>query len=447
MAEPKRKALALTVEPSFVPQRIPGGMLTAGNWRFLSREFVNTAYQQFLIRALRNDVKFTARKGQEDDPRVQDLTAYYQDLFDRFAFDLVLPQWLQDSFDLPFGGALEISWDNKTGLPNGFWHVDAGTLFINAGSQSYPYVQLMQDQISKPVAFKKGEIARLIYNLHTDSRQYGYQRSPVEMNYPNIQACAKLYEYDHKLVSGTPVVSAILNLGSWTEQDVVEWLRGFEELMTGGISPLKIPALYECEGDVDLIKLSEPQDSEKLWKDYIAKSGMVYGLGIGDLQYAEHQRTLAGARITHLKSRRTGVGAYAWSVKKAINRQFFPPGCPIELDWDVPEVEDLVKRRTAEGLRVAYLTEMVKSGMMQREDGLEQILDDGILTIKPAPGVIQPGIHGLPSAPTLEKRYPEYPDVTMTKSEAARLAARLIEKSILLEETKAYGDMQENLCS
>ncbi len=138
------------------------------------------------------------------------------------------------------------------------------------------------------------------------------------------------------------------------------------------------------------------------------------------------------------------MGAFAWAVEKAVNRQFFPPGCPIQMAWDVPEVEDLVKRRTAEGMRVAYLSEMVKSGMMERADALEQVLDDGILTIKPAPGVIEPGIRGLPAAPTPEKRYPEYPDA-MTKSEAARLAARVIEKSVLLEETEAYSDMQSTL--
>lgn len=443
MSEPKRKALALTVEPSFVPQRIPGGLLTASNWRFLSKECVNNAYQQYLLRALRNEVKFTARKGKEDDPRVKSLSQYYQDLFDQYAFDLVLVQWLQDSFDLPFGGALEVHWNNKTGLPDGFWHVDAGTLYVNAGSQAYPYVQIVPDKFSKPVAFKRREIARLIYNPHTDSQQYGYQRSPVEMNYPNIQACAKLLEYDHKLLSGTPVACSILNLADWTEADAVEWLKGFSEMMLGGISPLKIPVLYENSGAAKLIPISKEQDTEKLWRHYIEKSGTIYGLGIGDIQMYEHSRTLAGARITHLKSRRTGVGAFAWSVKKAVNRQFFPPGCPVELDWDVPEIEDLVKRRQAEGLRVAYLTNLSTAGCMQKEDVLEQVLDDGILTIKPAPGVIEPGIRGLPSAPTPEKKYPEYPEAL--QSEAARLAARVVMKSILVDESPAFEKMEDHL--
>jgi hypothetical protein len=444
MTEPRRKGLALTIEPSFIPQRIPGGMLTAGNWRFLSREFVNTAYQQVLIRSLRNEVKFVPRRGREDDPRVESLAAYYRELFDRYAFDLVLTQWLQDSLDLPFGGVLELHWNEKTGLPDAFWHIDAGTMYVNAGSRAYPYVQLADDQTMKPVAFKEKEIARLVYNLHTDSRQYGYQRSPVEMNYANITACGKLYEYDHKLLSGTPVACSILNLADWTEADAVEWLKGFSEMMLGGISPLKIPVLYENTGAAELIPISKEQDTEKLWKDYISKSGMVYGLGIGDLMYAEHQRTLAGARITLLRSRRTGVGAYAWSVKKAVNRQFFPLGCPIELDWDTHEVEDVVKRRQAEGLRIAYLGQMVQAGAMAAEDMLEQIIKDGdILTIKPEPGVIQPGIRGLPSAPKPERQYPEYPEAL--QSEAARLAARVVMKSILVEESPAFEKMEDQL--
>jgi len=464
-AEPKRRSVAyldVNTRPFLQPSRVPS-MFSSTQWRYLASEPVNLSYQTHLVRSLKLEYKFTPKKGV--DPKsdeVLEITEYYEELFEHVRFDLLKVMWEKDSYDLPFGGSLEIMWwpdgafggKFPAGYPAGIVHVDAGTMYINQGNPNYPYVQMDPNDNQRPIAFKRREIARLMYLPQTSIKLFGYQKSPVEQNYQVIEALARLYTYDLKSLSDTPI-AGILDLMDFSEADVTEWKKGFEEMMMG-VNPIKIPLLYEHETPAKFVPFGQPElnVSEK-WKHYAEKCGTPYGLTIGSLGLAEHDRTLAGARVQRLTTQRTGVGGFAYDEKRAINRQFFPPDCPIMFDWDVPEIEDVVKRRQAEGLRIAYLGQMVGAGALAAEDMLEQAVEDGIFSIPVKPGAIQEGIQGLPKPPAQKEvppkaqkpkgEYPEYPPAVK--------AAHIVEETLLLkqdvgddlEQTKAFKMMQDVL--
>lgn len=462
---PKQKSvLYLDSQPVRVAGRVPSS-LSSDQWRLTAREPTNAAYQGHLIRALKLSYKFVPKKG--EDPKsvkIKEIVEYYEELFAKSSWDLMKVTWEKDSYDLPFGGALEVGWwpDNAfggkfpAGYPAWFVHVDAGTMRVNQASSNgkFPFCQIDPNNTQHIIPFKRRDIARLLYLPHTDIKLRGYQNCPTEQNWQIIQALSRLYTYDMKSLTDTPI-AGILDLADFSEEDAIEWAKGFQEMMMG-IEAIKIPILYEHERPARFVPFGNVErNTKEQWKHYAEKCGNPYGLTIGSLGLYEHDRTLAGARIQRITTQRTGVGGFAWDEKHAINRQLFPPDCPVRYDWDVPEIEDVVKRRQAEGIRIAYLGQAVDKGALKPEDMLEQMVEDDIFTIPVKPGAIQEGITGPPKPPKQKEvppkapkpggKYPEYP--------AAEKAAHIVENTLLLkqdvgddlEQTRAFKDMQEVL--
>lgn len=465
--EPRQKSITfLETQPIRAPNRTPS-FLTADQWRYVSAEPTNNAFQVHLIRALKLAYKFVPKKG--EDPKsneVKEIIKYYEELFQKCAWDLAAKTiWEKDSYDLPFGGALEIGWwtDDAfggkfpAGYPAWFVTVDSGTMWINQARGSnnrFPFCQIDPNDTQRVIPFKRREIARLGYLPHTSIRLHGYYKSPTEQNYTVIEALSRLYTYDLKSLSDTPI-AGILDLADFSEDDVIEWAAGFKEMMMG-IESIKIPLLYAHEKPARWVPFGNTErNTKEQWKHYAEKCGNPYGLTIGSLGLYEHDRTLAGARVQRITTQRTGVGGFAWDEKNAINRQLFPPGCPVMMDWDVPEVEDVLKRRQAEGVRIAYMGQMVQAQSLKPEDMLEQAIEDGIFTIPVQPGAVEEGITGAPKPPVQKEvppkppkpggSYPEYPP--------AMKAAHVVENTLLLkqevgddlEQTKAFKDMQKVL--
>lgn len=460
--EPKQKSvLYINTQPVGTPNRVPS-FLSSDQWRYAADEPTNLAYQTHLVRALKLNYKFVPKKGEDPkDPKVKEIIKYYGELFtERCAWDIIKTAFEKDSYDLPFGGCLEIGWwdDNAfggkfpAGYPAWFVHVDSGTMVINAAKSNgrFPFCQVDPNDNQNFIPFRRREIVRLGYLPHTRIKLWGYYKSPVEQNYQIIEALARLYTYDMKSLSDTPI-AGILDLADFSEEDAIEWAKGFQEMMMG-IESIKIPILYEHERPARFVPFGNTErNTKEQWKHYAEKAGNPYGLTIGSLGLYEHDRTLAGARVQRITTQRTGVGGYAWDEKNAINRQMFPPGCPVMMDWDVPEVEDVLKRRQAEGVRVAYMGQAVEKLALAPEDMLEQMIEDGIFTIPVKPGAIEEGIAGPPKPPVQEEtpkapkpggKYPEYPP--------ALKAAHVVENTLLLkqevgddlEQTKAFKDMQ-----
>ena len=462
---PKQKSvLYLDGQPVRVASRVPSS-LSSDEWRLTAREPTNAAYQGHLIRALKLSYKFVPKRGEDPkSPKVKEIIEYYEELFAKNSWNLTKIAFEKDSYDLPFGGALEIGWWSDSafggkfpaGYPAWFVHVDAGTVRVNQASSNgqYPFCQIDPNDTQHIIPFRRRDIARLLYLPHTDIKLRGYQNSPTEQNWQIIQALSRLYTYDMKTLTDTPI-AGILDLADFSEEDAIEWAKGFQEMMMG-IESIKIPILYEHERPVRFVPFGNAErDTKDQWKHYAERCGNPYGLTIGSLGLYEHDRTLAGARIQRITTQRTGVGGFAWDEKNAINRQLFPLGCPVRFDWDVPEIEDVVKRRQAEGLRIAYMGQMVQVGALKAEDMLEQAIEDEIFTIPVKPGAIEEGITGLPKPPKQKEvppkapkpggTYPEYPP--------AEKAAHVVENTLLLkqevgddlEQTKAFKDMQETL--
>lgn len=461
--EPKPKSiLYLERQPARVSPRAPS-YLSATQWRYAAKEPTNLAYQTHLMRALKLEYKFIPKKGKDSkDPEVKKVIEYYDELFYTNNWSTVKTMWEKDSYDLPFGGALEIGWWPKTafggkfpaGYPAWFIHVDGGTMWISSDTSKYPFMQVNPNDNADKRPFKRNEIARLMYLPHPDLQHKGYQYSPTEQNYQVIEALSRLYTFDIKSMSDTPI-AGILDLMDFKEEDALEWAIGFKEMMMG-IDPIKIPILYEHEKQAKFVPFGQVTvDVAEKWKHYAEKAGNPYGLTIGSLGLYEHDRTLAGARVQRITTQRTGVGGFAWDERNSINRQLFPPGCPIMYEWDVPEIEDKLKLEQARGVRAAYMKAYVDAGALHPEDMLEQAVEDNVFTIKPRPGVIEPGIgkpvkppkaeETSPKAPRTKKEYPEYPP--------AMKAMHVVEETLLLkqdvgddlEQTKAFKNMQETL--
>ena len=109
--EPKQKAvLHIDSAPYRVLNRAPS-FLTSEQWRMAAAEPTNAAYQGHLTRALKLSYKFAPRRG--EDPKSSKITQivdYYNELFERSNWDVMKAAFEKDSYDLPFGGALEIGW-------------------------------------------------------------------------------------------------------------------------------------------------------------------------------------------------------------------------------------------------------------------------------------------------------------------------------------------------
>jgi len=195
---------------------------------------------------------------------------------------ITMVEWIaSDYLDLPFGGAAEVG--RLGDKPNGkvVWIklLDGGTLFPTL-SRAYPVGQSLNSIAasqtlgfttlnSSPgtimtsagnpddtVYFPRHAINRIYMSPRPEIQREGWGMAPPEKIFFSLELLNRGDIYYANLLLDTPE-AGILDLADMDGASAQEWIKQFRSLL-GGIDPLKVPVLYEHEGDVKWIPFGRP---------------------------------------------------------------------------------------------------------------------------------------------------------------------------------------------
>lgn len=209
--------------------------------------------------------------------------AYYWDI----DFSSQIEWFVKDLFTLPFGTASELGRldDSPRGKVVWIRPLDGGTLAPTLNFD-YPVVQSAPNTGINPIYLPKDFVSRVYLSPRTELRREGWGYAPPERIARAITMVSTGDEYYAKLLMDTPE-AGILDLGDMDKTSATDWLKGLEDLFYG-ISPLKIPVLYEHEQPAKWIPFGKPP-SEIMYDSVTMKYAAIltagYGLTLSDIGF------------------------------------------------------------------------------------------------------------------------------------------------------------------
>ena len=222
--------------------------------------------------------------------------AYYWDI----DFSSQIEWFVKDLFTLPFGTASEIGRldDSPQGRVVWIRPLDGGTLAPTLNFE-FPVVQSAIGTGLTPIYIPREFVSRVYLSPRTELQREGWGYAPPERIWRAIEMMITGDNYYAQLLLNTPE-AGILDLGDMDKTSAVEWVDGLKDLFYG-VSPFKIPVLYEHEKPAQWIPFGKPP-SEIMYNDvtmrYAAILAAGYGLTLSDIGYPSSSGggdTLAGA--------------------------------------------------------------------------------------------------------------------------------------------------------
>lgn len=303
---------------------------------------------------------------------------HYTEVFlrgDDWGYDIMVDRLLQDTLDLPFGGALEIGRGPGDRVDH-LYNVDGATLAPTPDPE-WPVVQMHYLGVLTPVVLHRSEVERIFITPRTSIERRGYGMAPPEKIYFALELLARGDRYYANLLLDTPA-AGILDLVDISEGSARDWVGSFRELMIGP-EAFKIPVLYEHEKPATWIPFTQ-SPSELLFDVTSLKyAGLVaagYGMTLRDIGIGDPQRTMASQIREGVQSARHGFGMLVVKLKYMFDR-ILPP----ELEWKVrrDDVETLVARGRAR-LSMARGYREMEQGPFTAIETRRQALEDGFVT-------------------------------------------------------------------
>jgi hypothetical protein len=329
--------------------------LVAERWRsFVRNQPLAIVCRDTLIsNILSLDWSVSARNPEDQKlDRVKKAIDYYTELFTYLEGDLdtYIELLLQDTLDLPFGGAVEVGreGDEPDGVVLWAEHIDAATLYPTYDPE-FPVSQIIRDVPMQVVSFPSHSIERVYMTPRPELRRKGWGMPPPEKVYLAVEMLFRGDYYYWQMLLDTPE-AGILDLGDMQEAAAAKWLAEFRAMFSG-IDGFKIPVLHSHTTPAQWIPLNRPPidllyDKTTLKYAQILAAG--YGLrlsdiGMGDLA-AGGEGTLAGVIRGERQTRRSGFGV----VKEKV-RNHFDHLLPKELQFNLQDrdVEEMVGRGRA----------------------------------------------------------------------------------------------------
>lgn len=334
------------------------------------------------------DWKIEPRDGNQRDELKGEID-YYTQLFEyngEIDWVSIIELLLQDYFDLPFGGAFELGWENDDPDNRLVWFkpLDGATLFPTLVPE-WPVGQYVKEtavESNQPVFFPDYAINRIYMSPRPEIIREGWGMAPPEKIYLAIQMIAYGDTYYANLLVDTPE-AGLLDLGDMSQEAAETWVESFRSLVTG-IDPFKIPVLYEHTTAAKFIPFGRPPLEMTFGSIMMKYSALVtsgYGLSLSDIGIqvtASGGETLAGSIRQERKTRKTGLSRTKKAVKYFMDRMIDPRLKFVWIDMDDELNVALGRARLASA---TALNQMKKMGAITGDEARLQIIADGLMTI------------------------------------------------------------------
>lgn len=297
----------------------------ADYWRkFVERQSIASICRDTIANYLNSlDWAIVARDSDQTD-ELRGQIKHYTKLFERgnaYSWDIDFSsqvEWfVKDLFTLPFGTASELGRldDNPKGRVVWIRPLDAGTLSPTLNFE-YPVLQNVPGDDFQPIYLAKEYVSRVYLSPRTELRREGWGYAPPERVWRALEMMYAGDNYYSQLLLNTPE-AGILDLGDMDATSAKEWVAGVEATFYG-ISPFKIPVLYEHTTQAKFIPFGKPPseimyDSVTLRYAAIVCAG--YGLTLSDIGMPSSSNggeTLAGT----IRQERTGKSSGKSIAKK-----------------------------------------------------------------------------------------------------------------------------------
>jgi hypothetical protein len=405
MAEPKPKRLvAPYLDRTAIGLQYGPMSLTATQWRQVVRVLpaaINC--RDVLISRVTALPWRVVSRDSKDQERYQSECDEYEVIFNNWngeGFNVGLTKMLEDALDLPIGGNVEtLRWPD--GKLHSIWNIDGATLNAT-GNPKMPLWQRLPVTLDSPTVYLSDqEVKRIGFDPRPEFDRQGWFMAPPEKVYVAIQLLYRGDQYYWQLLQDTPP-AGLLSLGDMSESAAKSWIASFRELMTG-LSPMKIPVLYEIkETQPAWIPFGKPP-SELMYDQsmlrYLQFLCAGYGIAPQDIAIGD-DRTLAGTIRNDRASRQTGFALVRDKVEVFCN-SLLPP----YLRWQTEEHDEESQIMTGRA-RLANMQAFeyaIRGGFMKPEDIQNQLRADALVTVS---------FTGLPDAPVNPGRTQLQPNTT-----------------------------------
>lgn len=285
---------------------------------------------------------------------------------------------LQDTLDIPFGGALEQIRSPVTRRLEGLVNIDGATLRPTHDWES-PVIQSINIGSAPPVLLRRDEVARLYLSPRTPIRLHGWGMAPPERIYLALQLIGRGDRYYANLLLDSPP-AGLLDLLDVEEESAIKWAESFRELMVGS-EAFKIPVLYEHEKSAVYIPFGPPPAEMAFNTTILQYAGIAcagYGMMLSDLGLGRSQLSLAGSIREERRSRRMGFGLLVFKLEGMFNR-ILPP--ELKFTHIYNDEETLIAQGRSRLSNARALTELVKSNLLTPGEARDQLVADGLITV------------------------------------------------------------------
>jgi len=350
----------------------------AAAWReFVRQQPIMMACRDVLIQQLIALPWLIVANDNDETNNLKDEINYYTDVLNKWNgedFDTGIERTFQDTLTLPFGGANELGYF-KDGTLAWIKNIDASTLYPTLDPE-WPVAQSIPGVPNKEVRFPAEAITRAYLSPRPEYDRKGWGMAPPEKSYLSALMLLQGDKYFWQLLIDTPE-AGILDLADMEKESALEWVEQMGALLSG-VDPLKIPVLYEHEGEVKFIPFQRSPadlmiDKSNLW--YATLVAASFGIPLSEigLQFAE---TLAGSIRDDRRGRRTGFGMMVAKAQNLINKAL-PKH--LRFKFEFRDDESLVLLGRARSTSFTAFRQAIEAGFLSPEGAQLQARADGLL--------------------------------------------------------------------
>lgn len=374
-----------------IPLWNPPAWQEAAYWRlFVEKQSIAAICRDSIANYLNSlDWAIVARDSEKRDelkPRIKHYVklfergnAYYWDL----DFSSQVEWFVKDLFTLPFGTASEIGRldDSPTGKVVWIRPLDGGTLAPTLNFE-YPIVQSAPGTDIFPIYLPRDFVSRVYLSPRTELQREGWGYAPPERILRAIEMLSTGDNYYWQLLLNTPE-AGVLDLGDMEKSSALEWVASLSDLL-GGISPLKIPVLYEHTTQTKFIPFGKPPSEimyDTVTMKYAAILAAGYGLTLSDIGFPSSSNggdTLAGTIRMERVGKASGKAIAKKKFEAYANRILDP-----NLKWQWIDYDD--ERNVSKGrarLASAQASDIwVRNRIFTPGEIRQQNLADGLISI------------------------------------------------------------------
>ncbi len=305
--------------------------------------------------------------------------AYWWDI----DFSSQVEWFVKDLFTLPFGTASELGRLDDDPSKKVVWirPLDGGTLAPTLNFE-FPVCQSAIGDGLNQVYLPRKFVSRVYLSPRTEIRREGWGYAPPERIQRAIYMVSTGDNYYAKLLLDTPE-AGILDLMDMDKTSAVEWVEGMRDVFYG-ISPLKIPVLYEHEKKAEFISFGKPPSEimyDSVTLKYAAILAAGYGLTLSDIGFPQTSNggeTLAGTIRSERVSKSSGKNQAKKKWEAYANRIL-----PSTLKWQWIDYDD--ERNVSKGrarLATAQAGNIwVNNRSFKPSEVRRQAIADGLWTI------------------------------------------------------------------